>query len=142
MRIRMLIAGIAMLLALVAPRGTIHANVFIVNSTADSGDGICNAAECTLREAIVAANANPPGPHLIVFAIPGAGPHTIVLLAPLPSILVPVVIAGYTQGSATVDAADDAIPNSNSLTQGSNAVLKIELDGSNAGAGISGLIIS
>ena len=30
---------------------------FTVNSSADPGNGICDAAECTLREAITAANA-------------------------------------------------------------------------------------
>lgn len=33
-------------------------STFTVNSTGDPGDGVCNAAECTLREAIDASNAS------------------------------------------------------------------------------------
>ena len=40
-----------------------------VNSTADPGDGVCDAAECTLREAIDAANLA-TGPAMIRFDIP------------------------------------------------------------------------
>lgn len=46
---------------------------FQVNSTADPGDGVCNGNECTLREAIVAAN-NMPGPNTIL--VP-AGTYTL-----------------------------------------------------------------
>ena len=42
---------------MVAPLGDTPAVVFTVNSTIDPGNGPCNAAECTLREAIIAANA-------------------------------------------------------------------------------------
>jgi CSLREA domain-containing protein len=31
---------------------------FVINSSADPGDGVCDATECTLREAIAAANSN------------------------------------------------------------------------------------
>jgi CSLREA domain-containing protein len=36
----------------------VHAAVFIVTKTTDSLDGVC-AADCSLREAVVAANAAP-----------------------------------------------------------------------------------
>ena len=57
---------------------------FTVNSTADGedvnqGDGICETAtagECTLRAAIMEANAS-PGTDTISFHIPGDGPHII-----------------------------------------------------------------
>lgn len=47
-----------------------------VNSTADPGDGVPDAAELTLREAIVAANAtvNQGPPDRIVFGIPANDP--------------------------------------------------------------------
>ena len=59
----LLVSGIS---AFVAPASPARAaTVFTVNSTADSDDGACTrrtvgnlAAECTLREAINAANAN------------------------------------------------------------------------------------
>jgi CSLREA domain-containing protein len=55
--------------------------VFTVNSAADTNDGVCNAANCTLRKAINAANATPDSDN-IVFNIPGTGVKTI--LAPTP----------------------------------------------------------
>jgi len=33
----------------------------VVNNAADTDDGLCNTANCTLREAITAANAGIPG---------------------------------------------------------------------------------
>src|SRR5713226_4048192 len=95
---------------------------FIVNSTADPGTGVCDDAECTLREAIMAANAH-AGTDTIAFNIPGAGPHTIRPTSTLPSITSPVTIDGYTQPGASA----------NTEAFGDNAVLTIELDGSLGG---------
>jgi len=106
---------------------------FTVNSTADPGDGTCDATECTLREAIAAANAN-AGTDTIDFDIPGTGPRTIQPASALPDITDPVTIDGYTQPGAT--------PNTNPPGSGSNAVLRIELDGTNAGANANGLTIT
>ncbi|AVP96514.1 hypothetical protein C7S18_04565 [Ahniella affigens] len=93
---------------------------FTVNKTADTNDGTCNA-DCSLREAITAANANLDG-NIIAFSIPGAGPHTISPTGPLPTITNPVLIDGYTQaGSAT-----------NTSATTSNAVIMIALDGLNS----------
>lgn len=98
---------------------------FVVNSVVDPGDGSCNAAQCTLREAIAAANgnANPLSVDAIHFAIPGgAGAvHSIQLSAPLPQITEPVLIDGYTQAGA--------VANSDASGVGSNAQLKIEIVG-------------
>ncbi|MGB5933399.1 MAG: CSLREA domain-containing protein [Anaerolineae bacterium] len=54
-------SGLVLLLCLLAALGTATGSpdTFIVNSTADPGDGTCDATECTLREAIDAANAIP-----------------------------------------------------------------------------------
>src|SRR5262245_60620200 len=49
---------------------------FTVNTADDHDDGNCNVADCTLREAINAANANPDS-DIINFNIPGSGLHTI-----------------------------------------------------------------
>jgi hypothetical protein len=60
-----------------------------VTSPNDSGTG-------TLRAAINFANTT-PGPQEIVFNLPGGGPHTISLGAPLPDITDELVIAGQSQ---------------------------------------------
>jgi hypothetical protein len=82
-----------------------------------------------LGEAIIASGVTPGAPHRIEFAIaPLDGTvKTILLTNLLPSITQPTIIDGYTQpGSRT-----------NSLANGDNAVLLIELAGTNAGLGIS-----
>lgn len=122
---------------LVGLLGGVSQAALIVNSTADPGDGVCDATECTLREAIVAANGN-PGKDMIEFNLSGAGPHTIQPTSALPAITDPVVIDGYTQSGASA--------NTNPAELGSNAVLQIELDGTIASTGppppsIHGLII-
>jgi CSLREA domain-containing protein len=112
-----------------------------VNSVADT---TANDGACTLREAIIAANMNTAsgaaagecaagaaGSDTINFAIPGAGVHTIQPTSPPPAITEPVIINGYSQSGASA----------NSLAVGNNAVLLIEIDGTNAGdLGIGGLI--
>src|SRR5438105_16632 len=52
---------------------TAHAATLTVNTADDHNDGVCNAADCTLREAINAANAG----DTISFNILGSGVHTI-----------------------------------------------------------------
>lgn len=106
------------------------AGPLIVNSTGDAGDGICDPdpGECTLRDALIGANLM-PDPDVINFNIPAGqctgpgGACVIVPLALLPQITTAISIDGYSQSGAT--------PNSHapSLGLGSNAVLKIELDG-------------
>jgi len=54
---------------------------YVVNSTADTDDGVCSAANCTLREAINAANLVVGG-NVITFSITG----TITLSSALPTI--------------------------------------------------------
>jgi hypothetical protein len=99
------------------------ANIYTVTNSADSGLG-------SLRQAIVDANAQQVtgstrcAPHSIVFAIPGTGLHTIQPLSPLPVFNIPITLDGYTQAGSSL----------NTLAEGSNAVITIELDGSLAGA--------
>ncbi|MDQ4126355.1 MAG: CSLREA domain-containing protein, partial [Actinomycetota bacterium] len=103
---------------------------FVVNSTADPGDGVCDENECTLRDAIRAANRNPLK-STIEFDIPGSGVHTIAPTSVL-QINRQVVIDGYTQPGASP----------NTQAGGSNAVLKIELSGENLGPGSAGLYLN
>ncbi len=97
----------------------------VVNTTADSGAG-------SLRECIAYANSNPG--TTISFNIPGVGPHTIQPGSALPALVAQMTIDGYTQPGA--------VPNTSPAFGPSNAVLKIELDGSVAGAGVEGLTIN
>jgi CSLREA domain-containing protein len=111
---------------------------FVVNSTGDGsdinpGDGLCVTAtgECTLRAAIEEANAL-AGTDAINFNIDGGGVQRIAPTSELPIITGSVIIDGYTQPGAQP----------NSLVVGNNAVLMIEVDGTNAGAGVDGLTIT
>lgn len=112
-----------------------------VNSTSDSpnatpGDDTCDTVDdgCTLRAAIDVANST-PGTSTIAFEIPGgAGPRTIAPQSPLPAFTESVIIDGYTQPGAQ--------PNTLGPKQGTNAVLTIEIDGSNAGPDANGLVLS
>ena len=109
-------------------------------------DDGCHPNECTLREAINAANASPNFGErdAIEFDIPGSGVQTINLDFPesrLPAITDPVTIDGYTQPEASA--------NTNPLGGGSNAVPLIELTGDFTGlvvdaddSTISGLVIN
>ncbi len=94
---------------------------YVVNTTDDHDDGVCNAADCTLREAINAANSpvnSNTSPRNINFSISGSGVHTINVSSPLPQLaLTQIDINGPTL----------------------NGMPLIEINGANAGAGANGL---
>jgi CSLREA domain-containing protein len=100
-----------------------------VNSTADNADAnpsdsVCETftpGECTLRAAIMEANTS-PGADMISFNIPGSGPYTISPSYGFDFISDPVTIDATTQ-------------------PGFSGTPIIELDGSGAGAGVTGLHI-
>ena len=71
-----------------------QATTFTVTKTADTNDNVCDA-DCSLREAIVAANNN-PGQDTIAFSI-GSGAKTIIPLSALPSLIESVIVDGTTQ---------------------------------------------
>lgn len=73
----------------------VYAATFTVNTNSDAGDGLCDAAECTLREAIIAANGA-AGKDLITFNL-AAGATTIAPLSPLPELSAPVTLDGTSQ---------------------------------------------
>jgi hypothetical protein len=85
---------------------------------------------CTLRAAIQQSNASPSVNDTINFNIAGAGPHTIAPLSPLPTVTDNVVINGYTQ------------PGSKTATSTVPATIRVQLDGTSAGAGVSGIDIT
>jgi CSLREA domain-containing protein len=64
---------------------TAQAATFYVNSTADPGDGVCDAT-CTIRDAILTANASPGQDEIDFSAITGGVPVSIDLLSGLPLI--------------------------------------------------------
>ncbi|CAA9392054.1 MAG: Aldehyde dehydrogenase [uncultured Rubrobacteraceae bacterium] len=118
------------------------ATTFTVNRTGDAvdrrlGDDACDASrergrQCTLRAAIQEAN-DTPGPDRIGFNILGiAAVKTVAPARPLPAITEAVTIDGYTQRGARA----------NSLAEGTNAVLKIQLSGANAGDGAAGITVT
>ncbi|HMT09232.1 MAG TPA: Calx-beta domain-containing protein, partial [Pyrinomonadaceae bacterium] len=106
----------------------------VVNSTADTDDGFCLALGegngCTLREAINAANANSDA-TTINFGIPGVGPHIIQPTSFYPQVSYQIFLEGYSQSGAQP----------NTLPVGNNAVIKIQIDGSLAGPGVTGLAL-
>ena len=153
MRARRSAAGFrfAEFLAFFCLAGSAGAVTITVNSTLDA---VSNSdGKCTLREAITAANSDTAsggtagecaagsGADAIHFAIPAGDPGcdasgvcTIKPTSDLPVILNPVTIDGYTQTGAAV----------NTLAHGTNAKLKIVINGSldPVGFGTSGIYIS
>lgn len=98
------IVGGALLTAAVAVAGPVPpayaggSMTFVVTTASDAGTGGCDAAGCTLREAIDAANALPEGTaSTIAFAIPGAVPVTIEPVGVIPDLVRPMTIDGTTQ---------------------------------------------
>ena len=73
---------------------------YTVNSTADTNDGTCNAANCTLREAILAANDTPDA-DTIIFSLP---PTSTITLngTQLPPISGTLTIDGSTAENLTI----------------------------------------
>jgi len=79
----------ALLLVLFASPPPAFADTYVVNDQGDGDDGACDARNCTLREAIEAANAH-PGPDTIVFNFESGSPFwTIWLSDSLPTITDP-----------------------------------------------------
>ena len=113
---------VAVALALTAGLGVPEpalAGTFTVNSAADPGDGVCSASECTLREAISAANAG-PGTDTINFDPGVFSPGTITPTTPLP----PLTHAGITiDGSGTSVTLDGSLLNSDIAFEGAIKVL-------------------
>lgn len=116
-------------LGVAAPNAALAAETYTVNTTALSTeptpDGTCDSdpapgvVTCSFLEALVEANADGDA-DTIAFAIPGAGVKTVAESFDfLPAIVNPLTIDGYTQPGAKPNTA----------ASGSNAVLRIVLDG-------------
>ena len=112
----------ALALLLTALTSGALAATFTVTTTADSGVG-------SLRQAVTDSNASPGITDTIAFNITGAGCAglpavcTIKPASALPTVADPVIIDGYTQPGSS----------QNTLAVGDNAVLLVEIDGSQVG---------
>ena len=108
--------------------------VYSVTSIIDVTSSTCTFSNCSLRDAINAANSRPNGstPDEIHFSFPGSGAQVITLQTNLPAISDSLVIDGFSQPGASP----------NTLPTGSNAVRLVTLDGSQLGACTAGLTIS
>ena len=106
--------------ALVTLPAASAATTFTVTSAADTTDGVCDA-DCTLREAITAANGA-AGTDTIAFSIPGPTPVAIAVTSALPTITGQVVIDGSTQ-------------------PGFAGTPVVQIDGTGAGATTNGLTV-
>ena len=88
--------------------GTPAPPAITIDTVADDNDVNGN---CTLREAILAANSNAAvdacsagtGPDTIAFGLPGVGPFTFSPTSPLPPITEPLTIDGYSQPGASAN---------------------------------------
>jgi CSLREA domain-containing protein len=122
----------------------------VITVTTVADDLIPNDGTVSLREAITAINAgnNLGDPDIIAqnpgtfgvndtinFNISGSGPRQINVGSgsgiPLPTIVKPLTINGYSQPGASV----------NTLTNGDNAIILIELSGASAGVNAIGLTL-
>ena len=120
-----------------APRrntlGPASVMTYYVGTTADSSAASdCTTStniDCSLRQAVTLANANTGATNTINFAILGTGVQTITLATAI-DITNPVVIDGYTQSGASANTA----------ASGTNAVLKVRVDGN--GGSLSGLVLA
>ncbi len=130
--------GVIILLAIVMGYGApAYADSFVVNSVDDDNDGLCDAAHCSLREAINAANLN-PGSDTISFAGLDAsgGSLMIYLLSPLPPLLDDATtidgttVGGYS-GTPLIDIgkASGVIEDGLALQSANNVVRGLSLAG-------------
>ena len=118
-------AGIATPAPVAAATSVFKVNVTSDGSDVNVGDGVCDAAsgakvKCSLRAAIQEANAD-PDPSEIRFAITAGSSATKTILpnSALPTVTQPLTIDGTTQAGSAVNTA----------ASGTNAGLRIELDG-------------
>ncbi len=109
----------------------VNISLLVVNNASDIDDGTCSPTNCSLREAINAANAAPDA-TTIAFNIPGAGVHTIQPNVMYPAITSPVIIDGTTQpgysGAPLIELDGSlipaAIPANGLWIQGGNSTVK------------------
>lgn len=113
-----LLLAVALLALGGGPRGA-FADALVVNTASDHAPDGCDAADCTLREAIEAVTDS----QTIAFNIEGEGPHIIQLNSAMNGLFRQgVTLDGYTQPGAS--------PNTAGPWEPGNADIRIVLDGS------------
>lgn len=126
----LLVASTALMGRSVQATGT----TIVVNTAADTAHGCAGNGEgtCSLRDAITFANLN-PGHDTIAFDIPGTGIHNLRPTSPLPSLTDSdgATLNGYTQEGARP----------NETGPGTDAMVRIEIDGVNVPGNVSGITI-
>ncbi len=132
-------ALMAPLLGLLLLPASASAAAFTVNSSGDPGDGVCDAMECTLRDAIEEANTNmEPDDITFAAALDGA----TVFLASRLRVSSELTIDGDLNDDGTPDITVAAQQNGFhvfSIVSGANATLEgLVITGSRAGGGING----
>jgi CSLREA domain-containing protein len=100
----------------------------VVNTADDVNDGVCTIVHCSLREALIGANAN-PGPDTIGFAI-GTGLQTIRPTSPLPAITDSVIVDGRSQpGFAGTPIVEVDGRNAGEIASGLTSSVPVEIHG-------------
>lgn len=118
---------------------TAVATTYTVTNTADTNDGTCDAADCTLREALTAANASTATPHTIVFSIPAAEcSDTTCTISPTSQ------LPKLTRGEITIDGTTQSgfVANTADFPSALNGTLAVVLNGSGAGTSSYGLYVN
>ncbi len=105
-----------------------EAAVYVVNDLGDFDDGGCEVVSCTLREAILAANAN-PGPDTIQISIASGSPNWVIWLdRELPAItddnttIDATTMPEFLGGPSVVLVGDDDISYAFSLQSDNNTI--------------------
>ena len=139
---------LGMSLSLVGLETSRAGGAFVVNSTVDPGTAGCDVTECTLREAITAANTT-GALDTISFNISGDGPHVIQPTAGLPTISQPVSIDATTEPSyqgqpvVVVDGDNAGDVDGLVVTAAGSSIAGLVLSGFDAtgGGGRSGILL-
>src|SRR5690606_3215919 len=118
---------------------------FLVTSANDVSDGTCNFSHCSLREAIIAANAVTPAPTapLTIGFASSLANATITLTAALPTPSRAVSIVGPGAGLLTIDADGSSANPRRVITVAINAPVSISgmtLTGGHIASGDGGAI--
>lgn len=119
----------------VAILGTVlnaQANIYTVNSTADSSDGSCDAANCTLREAVTATLDS----DVINFSPLFGTPQTISLQTALPLIENSITIQGTGAHLLTVRRDPAAATNFRVFTTGGGSFRSVAISGMSITGGV------